>query len=228
MMNKMMMLLFYSFVLGFLVSCGHTTSIDGKPIKGCITEKRYYDSYGWFSVECSPQEQIQEFQDELVSCVIFHFFGGMEQYEVSLIPDEYLSENNNAQIIKDNEECVLQYIVLESMYKCIKKPFPDTKLSHEEFVDFEDGHKGYFLIFEIPGAGTLVNLETGKRVDSNRALLAFFCNNQLVIMSTQLSPLATNIPIEWRLRRLLEMKLGYRNETIQMQKGILCELQETQ
>jgi hypothetical protein len=56
--------------------------------------------------------------------------------------------------------------------KMFKRVSPNSKVLHEEFLN-DDKDREYLAVVDIPGGSPLVEMNSGKRLDSTRALLIF-------------------------------------------------------
>jgi len=118
-----------------------------------------------------PGARVQEKKFETSGFVSFHDdFGTLKRIDYSALPAD-------ANVVYRD---LIHNVVLPDM----QSRFPESKLLHEETIS-NPKNKGYFFVLTIPQGSTLVDMKTGKRMDSTRGYLYFIAQGYIYSLSIQ-------------------------------------------
>lgn len=204
-----------SLLTALFVSC--TPSLQSPQILGRVSNGIYYDSTNTFCVpvlkNAIPQLQITEMPNspQNVSAVLFSSdFGQLERTEV--LKDAKANLEEIAPGV-DHTCCYFEHI-----YDTTLLAFPGTKVMEKRYVQIDNIVTCCCGILFIPEGSTLCNAITNKRLDSTRAYVISYADENLVIISVQEIPdfrLITGMDDDEANDRLinqaLEVRKGYRN-----------------
>jgi hypothetical protein len=210
-----------SLLTALLVSC--TPSLNLPPprtadrIMGRVSNGMYYDATNTFCVpvlkNAIPQLMIEEFPNsaENASAVLFCTdFGQLERTEVL--------KNAKANLEKiapgvDHTSCFFEHI-----YDTTLLAFPGTKVMEKRYVQIDNIGTCCCGILFIPGGSTLCDTITKKRLDSTRAYVISYADENLVIISVQeirdfrlISGMSDDEANDRLINQALEVRKGYRN-----------------
>lgn len=204
-----------------IVSC--TPSISLPPprtadrIMGRVSNGMYYDSTNTFCVpvlkNASPQLQITEMPNSAqnVSAVLFSSdFGQLERTEVLKEAKANLEEMAPG---VDHTSCFFEHI-----YDTTLLAFPGTKVMEKRYVEIDNIGTCCCGILFIPEGSTLCDAITNKRLDSTRAYVISYADENLVIISVQeirnfrlISAMNDDEANDRLINQALEVRKGYRN-----------------
>ena len=124
--------------------------------------------------------KVQELLDETQGHVVFHDASGLiKSIAYYRMPDEM----DDAPVSPVPPEAVLRFFLHDlALPYMFRNAAPDAEIMTE--VPTGDGAAPeYFAVVRIPEGSTVVNLSTGERWDSQRALLIFIRNHYLYMLS---------------------------------------------
>lgn len=141
---------------------------------GHVTSGLYISPHDNFTValpKMGPGARVQEKSFETSGFVSFHDdFGTLQRIDYSRLPV-------NATVVYRD---LIHNVVLPDM----QSRFPGSKLLHEEPLN-TDGQEEYFFVLKIPEGSPLVDLKTGKGMDSTRGYLYFISGGYIYSLSEQ-------------------------------------------
>ena len=118
---------------------------------------------------------------------------------------------------------ILDALFYEVLLPQMKTTVPKLHLMHEQKVSFANGDKALFAVIDLPETATLVDLETGKSLDSKRGFLLFFANDNKELINLSMQDTLSLIPTvaeaakarlnERLLNRLIHYQSTFRLET---------------
>lgn len=115
--------------------------------------------------------RIQDEKFESSGYVSFHDdLGTLQRIDYSLLPA-------NATVVYRD---LIHNVVLPDM----QARFPGSKMLHEELLS-TNGQEEYFFVLEIPEGSPLVDMKTGKGMDSTRGYLYFISSGYIYSLSAQ-------------------------------------------
>jgi len=142
--------------------------------RGHITSGIYTSPHDNFTVplpNMGPGARVQEKKFENSGFVSFHDdFGTLQRIDYSRLPA-------NATVVYHD---LIHNVVLPDM----QARFPGSKILHEELLNI-NGQKEYFFVLKIPEGSPLIDLKTGKGMDSTRGYLYFISAGFIYNLSEQ-------------------------------------------
>lgn len=161
-------------------------------IQGRVADGRYYSYRDLFSLALPSTSNTAEMEDfyaapNVGGVAFFNQAGFLLKLEIdALIPEiTYLIANH-----PEVKHEILDALFYEVLLPQMKVTVPKMHLLYEEKVSFAKGEKALFAVIDLPETATLVDLNTGRNLDSKRGFLLFFTddNKQLVNLSMQDRP----------------------------------------
>lgn len=141
---------------------------------GHVASGTYTSPHNNFTVplpKMGPGARVQEEKFETSGFVSFHDdFGTLQRIDYSLLPA-------NATVVYRD---LIHNVVLPDMHA----RFPGSKLLHEELLSTNE-QKEYFFVLKIPEGSPLVDVKTGKGMDSTRGYLYFISTGYIYSLSAQ-------------------------------------------
>lgn len=181
-MKYLFTLHFFIFLLTINLSCAAgQTKIQGKIING-----RYQAPNELYSFNIPKVLQGAPIQEDNSSDLFMismqDDFGHLLRIETITFMTDDDRKGKETNILTDIFNAVIQII---------RKQFPSTTILEEKLDNIDNIGPVCMAFIEIPEGSTLIDQKNKKRADSRRAYLISFCDNYLVIMSTQESPLVS-------------------------------------
>ncbi|MBL4700287.1 MAG: hypothetical protein JKX85_03430 [Phycisphaeraceae bacterium] len=141
---------------------------------GHVASGIYTSPHGNFTVPLPKMglgARVQEKKFETSGFVSFHDdFGTLKRIDYSALPA-------NANVVYRD---LIHNVVLPDM----QSRFPGSKLLHEEAINNPE-KQGYFFVLKIPQGSPLVDMKTGKGMDSTRGYLYFTSQGYIYSLSMQ-------------------------------------------
>lgn len=137
-----------------------------------IKDGRYTSPLGNFSlpVPSGLGMKVDEAGDNLGGYVSFHDdFGSLSAITYLRLPPDFAEVFGDPARRDHAYSSYLHEHILPGMFE---PAFPNTKVLHEEFLG-RDEDREFFAVVDLPEGSAMVDVRTGKRFDSTRALLIF-------------------------------------------------------
>lgn len=163
---------------------GHKIHIQGR-----IADDRYYGYGDLFSITLPSKSNTTEIEDfyaapNIGGVAFFNQSGFLLKLEIDeLIPEVTYLIANHPEI----KEEVLDALFYEVLLPQLKTLVPRLQVLNEQKVTFANGQHALFAVIDMPETATLIDLETGRSLDSKRGFLLFFTedNKELINLSMQ-------------------------------------------
>lgn len=150
----------------------------------------YISPHGNFTVpypQMGAGMRVQKQSFESSGFVSFHDdFGSLKSIEYSLLPASAAPMFATAEKKDATYAGLVKNVVLPEM----QANFPNTEMLYQESVDI-DGSRGYFFVLNMPESSTLVDVKTGKRMDSTRGFLYFSSGGYIYRLGAQQGSLSS-------------------------------------
>jgi hypothetical protein len=164
-------------------------------ISGCVVavegkqNGNYISPHGNFTVpypQMGAGMRVQKQSFESSGFVSFHDdFGNLISIEYSLLPPSAGAMFATAEKTDATYAGLVKNVALPEM----RAQAPNTEMLYQESVDI-DGGRGYFFVLDMPESSTLVDLKTGKRMDSTRGFMYFYSGGYVYRLSAQYGSLS--------------------------------------
>lgn len=186
-----------------------------------IIDGRYHDPQGTYSFALPKMGSTQKIEEHKINqdadgISFQNDFGDLVRFEIAKFShDELLSLSNEL----GGVENVLAAMFKDAVLLPISKQIPNTKVLDVNSEDIDGIGAVYFAMIDIPGGSTLEDAISHQRLDSRRGYLLSFCENYLVAISTQESPMIATLEKYGGMRmdrtkkihdQLVEMRLSYK------------------
>lgn len=165
-------------------------------IQGRIADSRYYGFGDAFSIALPSKSKTLEMEDfyaapNIGGVAFFNDSGFLLKLEIDeLIPEvTHLIENHTE--IKDE---ILDALFYELLLPQLKILVPKLHLLHVQKVILDDTQAALFAVLDLPETATLVDLDTGRNLDSKRGLLLFFSKDNKELVNINMQDTLTLIP----------------------------------
>lgn len=194
-------------------------------LQGKIVGDRYISAGGAFNIALPSTSDASSIEDSYANpttggVAFFNDSGFLLKIEI----DELLPEVT-ALITKhpDIKGEMLDAIFNGALLLQIKANVPKTTVMYQKAIDLSAGQPAHFAVLDLPEAATLIDLTTGRSLDSKRGYLVFFGNDrELITMSLQdtlsFIPRIANVAKETINERLLNHLLHYQ-KNLMLAKG---------
>lgn len=158
-------------------------------LKGEIANDRYTAPNGAFSFavpnyafETMANEEYDE--EANAGAISFHgASGGLRSVHYAQVPDDMATVLRDSAGKKQGYSSWLHGVAMPFIFEPVSN---QCRILHEEFSSI-GGDMALFAIVIIPEGATIIDLKTGKRLDSNRGLLIFFKAGYLYMLSSQIA-----------------------------------------
>lgn len=165
-------------------------------IQGRIADGRYYGYDDMFSIALPSKLSTTEIEDfyaapNVGGVAFFNNSGFLLKLEIDqLVPEiTYLSTNH-----PEIKHEILDALFYEVLLPQLKTNVPKLNLLHEQKISFTDGQEALFAVVDLPETATLVDLKTGRNLDSKRGFLLFFTKNSKELINLSMQDTLTLIP----------------------------------
>lgn len=221
------------FILLALLMCSCAASPQRIANNRPAVSNRYYDPTGTFSVSAAQNlssTRVVEHSDENYKSASFiSDFGSFTGVQVVRCPEGIRP------IIETNSEAAFKY--LDAVYKLgvidpLTQKNPGTIAKHEENLILDQIGPAKFVILSIPGGSSIASAETGRKLDSTQSYLLSFCEDYVVIITHQNSPVFSQIANDIgtggdgearnqkMLNELVEIRSSYKDESSASQANL--------
>lgn len=157
-------------------------------LQGKIEGDRYYAFGNAFNILLPSHSEASQIEDSyaapnLGGVAFFNDAGFLLKIEVDeLIPEARAMITKHPEI-KDE---MLEAIFHDALLVQILQNVPKGEVLYGKNVKLENGDPAYFAVLDLPGAATLMDLNSGRSLDSKRGYLLFFANDkEMISMSLQ-------------------------------------------
>ena len=158
-------------------------------ILGRIADGRYYGSGDLFSIALPVKLDSAEIGDfyeapNVGGVAFFNNGGFLLKLEIDEVIPEITHLTTNHPEIKHE---ILDALFYELIIPQLKAYIPKLEILHEEKISLANGERALFAVLNLPEAATLVDMQTGRNLDSMRGYLLFLSdgNKELVNMNMQ-------------------------------------------
>jgi hypothetical protein len=165
-------------------------------IQGKVSEDRYYGEGNVFSIALPSKSNGLEIEDffaapNIGGVVFFNDTGFFLKLEIDeLIPEVIYLITKHPEITEE----ILDAIFYELLIPQLQAVIPKLHLLHEQKVTLEDGHEALFAVIDLPETATLVDMQTGRKLDSKRGFLLFFSKDDKNLVNLSMQDTLTLIP----------------------------------
>lgn len=157
-------------------------------LQGKIVGDRYYSYGNSFSIQLPSTSDATQVEDSFVSphiggVAFYNDSGFLLKIEIDELIPEVTSMISKYPEIKEE---MLDALFKDALMVQIKQSVPKVELLYEKMIKLGNGEPVFFVVLNLPEAATLVNMSTGRGLDSKRGYLMFFANDKdMVTMSLQ-------------------------------------------
>jgi hypothetical protein len=165
-------------------------------IQGKVVDGRYYGYGGVFSMALPSKSTAAEIEDSYTAPTIggvafFNHSGFLLKLEIDeLIPEVCYLIVNHPEIKHE----ILDALFYEVLLPQLKVIVPKLQLLNEQKVNLINGDDALFAVINLPEAATLIDLDSGKNLDSKRGFLLFFSNDHKELVNLSMQDTLTLIP----------------------------------